>query len=256
MTKLNVDHIRVPKTAELVADRLRRQIVRGELSEGDALPPETQLLEQFGVSRPTLREAFRVLEAESLISVRRGSRGGARVHAPDVAVAARYAALLLQVKGATLKDVYDARIILEPPAAGLVARRATKSDIDRLQAALDAEASAVDDRVSHGEAATHFHETMIRLAGNRTLAVLAGMLHEIIVHHTYYSTSTATGLDDCEADSSRDERRATRAHARLLELVRAGDADGAEEFWRVHMEAAGQLLLREHGAKTVVDVMG
>ncbi|MCK9903482.1 GntR family transcriptional regulator, partial [Frankia sp. Cpl3] len=52
--------IRVPKTAELVAAQLRRQIVRGELVEGDALPPEAVLMEQFGVSRPTLREAFRV----------------------------------------------------------------------------------------------------------------------------------------------------------------------------------------------------
>ncbi|EIV96383.1 transcriptional regulator, partial [Frankia sp. QA3] len=60
-------HVRVPKTAELVAAHLRRQIVRGELHEGDALPPEAVLMEQFGVSRPTLREAFRVLESEALI---------------------------------------------------------------------------------------------------------------------------------------------------------------------------------------------
>ncbi|MEU1168737.1 GntR family transcriptional regulator, partial [Streptomyces sp. NPDC005921] len=54
--------VRVPKTAELVAGHLRRQIVRGELKPGDALPPESGLMEQFGISRPTLREAFRVLE--------------------------------------------------------------------------------------------------------------------------------------------------------------------------------------------------
>ena len=73
--------VRVPKTAELVASHLRRQIVRGELKEGDALPPESALMEQFGVSRPTLREAFRVLESEALISVRRGARA-ARVSTP------------------------------------------------------------------------------------------------------------------------------------------------------------------------------
>ena len=66
--------MRIPKMAELVAAHLRRQIVRGDLQEGDALPPETVLMEQFGVSRPTLREAFRVLESEALISVRRGAR--------------------------------------------------------------------------------------------------------------------------------------------------------------------------------------
>ena len=66
--------VKVPKTAELVAAQLRRQIVRGDLREGDALPPEATLMEQFAVSRPTLREAFRVLESEALISVRRGAR--------------------------------------------------------------------------------------------------------------------------------------------------------------------------------------
>ena len=81
--------VKVPKTAELVATQLRNQIIRGELREGDALPPESTLMEQFAVSRPTLREAFRVLESEALISVRRGARGGARVHAPNGDVAAR-----------------------------------------------------------------------------------------------------------------------------------------------------------------------
>ncbi len=58
---------RVPKTAELVAAELRRKIVRGELAEGDALPSEAALMAEFAVSRPTLREAFRVLESESLM---------------------------------------------------------------------------------------------------------------------------------------------------------------------------------------------
>ena len=110
--------VRVPKTAELVAAHLRRQIVRNELHEGDALPPEAVLMAQFGVSRPTLREAFRVLEAEGLISVRRGAHGGARVHTPDVDVAARYAGLVLEHRGATLgyatrqlhRDVFRTRI--------------------------------------------------------------------------------------------------------------------------------------------------
>lgn len=74
--------VRIPKTAELVADRLRTEIVRGQLKEGDTLPPETTLMEEFGVSRPTLREAYRLLEAESLIQLKRGARGGASYPSP------------------------------------------------------------------------------------------------------------------------------------------------------------------------------
>ena len=80
--------MRVPKMAELLATRIRRQIILGQLAEGELLLPEAQLLEQSGVSRPTLREAFRILESESFIAVNRGSRGGARILAPKIDVAA------------------------------------------------------------------------------------------------------------------------------------------------------------------------
>ena len=124
--------VRAPKTGELIATHLRRQIVRGELRPGETLPAESQLMEQYGVSRPTLREAFRILEAETLISVRRGSRGGARVVAPDASVAARYVGLLLQMQGATINDVYEARMISEPPCARLLALHRTDEDIEKL----------------------------------------------------------------------------------------------------------------------------
>src|ERR1700736_5393707 len=129
--------VRAPKTGELVASHLRRQIVRGELRPGETLPLETELMEQYGVSRPTLREAFRILEAETLISVRRGSRGGARVVAPDVAVAARYVGLLLQTQVTTINDVYEARMISEPPCARLLAMHRTSDDLDNLTAIVD-----------------------------------------------------------------------------------------------------------------------
>ena len=125
--------IRVPKAAELVAAHLRRQIVRGELCEGDALAPEAELMRQFGVSRPTLREAVRILESESLISVTRGARGGARVHMPDVSVATRYSGLLLQTSGTTLADVHLTRSVIEPAAARLLAEEHSEETIALLR---------------------------------------------------------------------------------------------------------------------------
>src|SRR4051794_22682055 len=127
--------IRVPKIGELVAGHIRNRIVRGELKPDEALPPESTLMEDFNVSRPTLREAFRILESEGLITVRRGARGGARVQAPEANVAARYAGFLLQNRGATVADVLSARVIVESPAAGIVARRRDHGNCgDRLHA--------------------------------------------------------------------------------------------------------------------------
>src|SRR4051794_36590997 len=163
--------VRVPKTAELVAGHIRRRIVTGDLLEGDALPPETALMEEFGISRPTLREAFRILESEGLITVRRGARGGARVQVPSTDVAARYAGLVLQHRGATVADVLDARVVVEAPAARMLAARRDRASIaDKLQKKLDSFPD-ID-----GE---HFHEfnaLVVELTGNETLVLLTNML--------------------------------------------------------------------------------
>src|SRR5690242_18409866 len=87
------------KTASRVADVLRRGIVLGQLQPGSALPQELALTEYFNVSRPTLREAFRILEAERLLEIRRGAHGGPYVRQPESEVAANYAGLMLQMNG-------------------------------------------------------------------------------------------------------------------------------------------------------------
>ena len=84
------------RIAEIVADELRRQIIDGELADGDLLPRQEVLVEQFNVSLVSLREALRILETEGLVSVRRGNRGGAVVHAPAKTSAAYMLGLLLQ----------------------------------------------------------------------------------------------------------------------------------------------------------------
>ena len=121
--------VRIPKAGELVAADLRRQIVTGELKPGEPLPTESVLMTRFGVSRPTLREAFRILESESIIKVLRGAHGGARVMAPDAATAARYTGLVLQYQGVQLSDVYRARTAIEVSAVGELAS-ATAFDPD------------------------------------------------------------------------------------------------------------------------------
>src|SRR3954453_22691072 len=171
---LNRQGLRVPKTAELVANKIRRQIVTGQLHEGDALPSENVLMEEFGISRPTLREAYRILESEGLITVRRGARGGARVLEPSSDVVARNAGLVLQHRHATVADVLDARAIVEAPAAGMLASRRDRVAVARkLQEKLD----SLDP-----DEPTRFHEfndLVVELTENETLLLLTTMLEHI-----------------------------------------------------------------------------
>src|SRR5271168_2654604 len=125
--------IRSPKTSELLTSTLRKMIVDGQLKEGDFLPHESEMMEHFQVSRPSLREALRILESDRLIEVRRGSRTGARVRVPGPEIVARPAALLLELSGATLADVMAARIAIEPPAARRLAELGTLDDHNEIK---------------------------------------------------------------------------------------------------------------------------
>lgn len=242
---------RVPKTGELVAQRLRARIIRGELAEGESLPAEGTLIEEFGVSRPTLREAYRVLEAEQLISVRRGARGGAQVHAPSPSAAARYAGLVLEYEGATLADVYEARTLVETPCAALLARKRTAADLQLLWESVEFGESLADDRPRLIRHHTEFHALIVRLAGNHTLNLLNGILRQIIDTANYRRVDT----DPAAAEHDSAFHHGLRAHRRLVELIEAKDADGAHAIWLKHLVEANQYLLQLPGATTVLDLL-
>lgn len=234
--------MRVPKTAELVAAHIRRRIVLGQLVEGDALPPET-LMGEFTISRPTLREVFRILESEGLITVRRGARGGARVQAPSTDVAARYAGFVLQHRGATLDDVLEARLIVEAPAARTLANRRDRVSVaKRLTEKLES---------LEAEDAERFHEfnaLVVELTGNQTLVLLTAMLEHIVQAAALKFARTSP-----PGDEDRLRRKAHRTRERLVELIRAGDADAAGDLWQTHLSEAGRVLSRGAGG-TVVDL--
>lgn len=230
--------LHMPKMAELIGDSLRKQIVRGELQEGDALPSEATLMEQFGVSRPTLREAFRVLESEALITIRRGAHGGARVKSPDGRVAARYAGLILEYRGTTLRDVFDARSVIESECAGLAARHRTSNDLTRLESLYEAISQTEDiaDRIRlHGE----FDAAIVEISGNQTFVVLVGMLRTIIDKSTQESV-LATADSPATVKAYND---AHRAHRRLIDLIRKRDVEGATAHWRRHLDLAEDFVL-------------
>jgi DNA-binding FadR family transcriptional regulator len=233
----------------MVAAQLRRQVVTGELKEGEMLPSEAVLMERFGVSRPTLREAFRILESEQIISVRRGARGGARVLVPDGRVAGGYAGLLLQYQGATIADVYEARTLLETCVIGILAKKRTAADLRRLEDSVAEGEKFLADPVSYGRHDAEFHLLLVELAGNETLEVLVGMLYHIIdSHHRSYARMQ-------DPDESRPAAKVTqKAHVKLLELVRDRDADKAQDFWRKHLEQVTASVVPDR-AETLVEIL-
>lgn len=244
------DVARSPKTAELVARTLRHMIVSGELKDGDYLPREMELMSHFGVSRPTLREAIRVLESDQLVQVRRGSRTGARVCVPGPEIVARPAGLLLEVSGATMADVMVARSAIEPVAAGLLAEKGDAEAISELERILTDDIPVALETNHLAGVTAQFHRRLVELSGNATLSMIAGMLHEITERHTAAAISRRRRVPRA------DYERLVRSYRRLIDLLGSGDAAKAEAHWRRHMIKSRDSMLRGQRTIKVRDVMG
>lgn len=241
---------RLREKPQQIADELRRLIVSGRLSEGESLGREPDLVERFGVSRPSLREALRILEAEGLISVVRGMLGGVVVHAPDGRMTARTAALVLQARNVSLADVHEARSLLEPTAVRVVAAlRSRRSAAAELRPLIDAQIQVIEDPEAFGRANARFHERLVALAGNQTLSIVAEMLNEIVARAV-----TAVSKAGPAGSSVATRRRGIRSQGRLVSLIEAGKASDAEAHWRAHMSVVGRVLLGQR-ATTVIDLM-
>jgi len=244
--------VHLPKMADIVAGDLRRQIVSGALKEGDPLPPEDQLMEHAGVARTTVREALRILESEGLLVVRRGAGGGARIKAPSVSNVARYLGLVLQAEGATLHDVFDARLMLEAPAAGMLAGAKDRDDIvASLRRALDEEEAVLDEPVELSHAYGRFHNLIVQLSGSQTFEVLTSVSNRLIqVQADRYMRAEAAQPDRRVASDV-----AHRAHIHFVELVAAGAAQDAEELWRKHLAAGERELRAGPDVDSVLDLL-
>ena len=244
--------IRPPKVSDLLAARLRRMIATGELNDGDWLPPEAELVTAFGISRPTLREAFRLLEADGLVEIRRGPPGGARVTIPGPERAAGLFGLILTLTGTTLDDVYQARVLIEPPAVRRLAELRDPDSIDTLRQVVDDLQGMVDDVGAFAEASATLHLELVRLGGNHTLTAVVSMLTEIGARHL---AMTVSQIRLEPAEHRQNQARALRSYRRLLTLLDGGRAAEAESFWRRHMEAARAVLQLPGTAHQVIDII-
>jgi GntR family transcriptional repressor for pyruvate dehydrogenase complex len=221
----------------MVAASLRTEILSGHLTEGDTLPRQEDLLAEFNVSPPAVREALRILETEGLISVRRGNIGGAVVHVPTAEGVSYMVSLVLQVQKTSLEDVGIALRQLEPPCASLCALRRdrAKKVVPGLKALLQAQRDAPD-LATFNQASRGFHEAIVASCGNDTMILVVGALERVwsAHEHTIYELSSEAG------DGLR--RPALHAHERLTAAIATGDADAAAAIARKHFDATNEFI--------------
>lgn len=229
------------RIAETVAAELRQRILVGGTE--DRLPTQDQLVREFGVSYPSVREALRILETEGLVTVRRGSVGGAEVHRPDRSSGAYHLGLVLQGAGVTLGDLASGLLTLEPLCAGEVALRPDRATavVPVLQANVVACADAVSDGVTFTRIAREFHDLVVGFTPNDTIRHVVRSLVALWSAQEQQWAAAVTRLG--EYPSVADARDAVRTHRRLVDEIEAGNADAVQRLARRHLAATQALLL-------------
>lgn len=227
-----------PRIAEIVAAMLRDKILSGQLRDGDDLPRQEILLEEFSVSKPSLREALRILESQGMITVRRGNQGGATVHVPREQNAAYMIGLVLQVRDVPYTDVGAALKLIEPVCTGLVAARKDRrrAVLPRLRAIHEDSKKAMDDPEMFTRLSRAFHEAIVEECGNQTLILVVGALETLYTGQ--WQSWAVEAASEGQFPDGEGRQAGIRAHDRILKAVEQGDTTKAEQAARRHLEAS------------------
>lgn len=243
--------LRQPRLADAVAAVLRERIIDGSLHDGDLLPKQDELLEEFRISRPSLREALRILENEGLIRVRRGNVGGSVVEVPTAQTSAYTFGLVLQSRRVAAHDLAAAIQQIEPITASLCALRPDRKTavLPYLAAKLDEAAAAIGDGPAFTTYSREFHEQIVARCGNETLILTVGALESLWSEQERHWARSADSAG--EYPGVAEQREVQAAHKALTQAIAAGQADRASKLAQRHLEHSQRYAL-SGSADTVV----
>jgi GntR family transcriptional repressor for pyruvate dehydrogenase complex len=219
-----------------VVDHVRREIEAGRLGPGDRLPPERELAQKMGVSRPSLRSGLRTLQAMGILHARRGA-GTFIVEGPPQLGKAPLQ-FLAALHGFTLDQMYEARRMLEVGAAGLAAERATGEQLAAMADEITGMYATLEDAQTFLRHDLGFHRAVAAGCGNPIVATIIGTLVEIIWE---------TGRLNMAGFSLRES---ADTHRRIYDAIRSRSADRARREMTAHLEKARwEQVKRETDAK-------
>jgi DNA-binding FadR family transcriptional regulator len=219
---VEVPRLTVTRAYEQLADLLRDQILSGSLREEQRLPSETQLAEQCGVSRSTVREAFRMLQEAGLIE--RASPRVMVVRRRTEDPAYRELQHALRRRNPTFHHLHEALLALEPELARLAAMRADRNDLEELHQLLDAQEAALDDPETWSQLDDEFHLVIAEMSQNPALVIARAPISQLLVPtlRGFMRSGPLTTL-------------ATRYHHRIVGEIEAHDPDTAAAVMRRHV---------------------
>jgi GntR family transcriptional regulator, transcriptional repressor for pyruvate dehydrogenase complex len=220
--------------SEQIAAEIQQRISDDELQPGDRLGTEEQLAGEYGVSRPTLREALRILSSARLVRPMSGPKGGIFVsRTPEESVRRSVSdsiALLLDLKGTSIEELLEARTMLEVPLARLAAVRADKAAIAEMRAAVE-ESEETDDVEVRLASKQRFHRAIATAAGNAIVESVTAWAVEVLQPRLRELIHPV-----CDDSVLLDQQRV------ILAAIEAGDPAAAEQAMRDHLGHLAELV--------------
>ncbi|MFP1154198.1 FadR/GntR family transcriptional regulator [Mycobacterium sherrisii] len=226
------------KLAATIAREIEADIVRRGWPVGESLGSEPALQQRYAVSRSVLREAVRLVEHHRVARMRRGPGGGLLITEPDAGPATRAVVIYLEYLGTTLKDLLNARLVLEPLAAALAAERIDEVGIERLRAVL-----RTMERWRPGlpTPRDEFHVALAEQSKNPVLQLFIDVLMRLTTRYALRSRTDS----DSEAIEALDYMHSE--HSEIVAAVTAGDAARAKTLSQRHVEAVTEWLQQHQG---------
>ena len=231
--------LRPLKAGEVVARDVLHGISADGLQPGDSLPSESQMLEQYGVSRESLREGLRLLEVQGMISIRRGPGGGPVVGTVDPASLGRMEALFYHLAGATYGELFEAWLLAESTLARLAATNPDSALREQMMSPYlsgDAPGGEHIDLEIYMSGHEGFHGAVSRLAGNRILQLTFRAYSQVVAHHLAVI-----------GDVRRYHQQLVDDHLCLAGVIVQGDGEAASTLMHEHLSHVIAINRREHG---------
>lgn len=168
------------KASGVIYDQIRRMIVSGELAPGDKLPSERALMSMMQRSRPTIREALRMLENTGLIQIVPG--GGAVVREPSLISVQQPLESIMALQSISNEELFEYRFYMEEMSAAWAAQRRTESDLVALRECIQVSKTLVDDFDAFLNMDVQFRTLVARASHNRLAVVMEGVIYNIVVN--------------------------------------------------------------------------
>ncbi|SED45911.1 FadR/GntR family transcriptional regulator [Rhodobacter sp. 24-YEA-8] len=221
------------KLSDQVAEELRRWIARENLGPRDRLPPEKVLMQHFGCSKGTIREALKALEVEGLLIMQSGANGGPEIQATSTLVVIQQMRQYFHFQHLDFKDVYEVRRKLEVMLADHVVGRLNQDHFTRLQENIDICQRAVrdDDRESGRVVEVKFHDILAEACDNSILDLMCRFLNVMVRDLVLRRT-------DSLREHSTFGQQNIDAHIELLAAFRREDRAAVREIMERHMHCA------------------